>query len=336
VKWLARLLGLTLVIGGVVAVAGVHAFHAWLVRPLPIAEAQTIDVLPGDTLRGLSHRLAADGVLDDPWFFVIEGRMSDRSSRLKAGEYRVTPATTPLALLDDMVAGRVVTYDVTIPEGWTAMQAVEALRRAPKLDDDLADVDAEHLLERLQRGRGPVEGLFFPDTYVYRKGDSATSILASAYDRMTQVLNDAWHGRDAGLPYRAPYDALILASIVEKETGRADDRDLIGRVFVSRLERNMRLQSDPTVIYGLGAAFDGNLRRIDLDTDGPYNTYTRSGLPPTPIALPGLASIRAALHPAAGDYLYFVARGDGSSEFSRTLDEHNRAVRKYQLNGGRK
>ena len=329
-KRLAQLVGLALIIGAVGAYLFVHEFRAWLDRPLPIADAQTIDVEPGETLRGLSRRLGAAGVLDHPWLFVLEGRVSDRSSRLKAGEYRVTPTTTPRSLLDDIVGGRVVTYAVTIPEGWTAMQAVDALRHAPKLADDLGDVDGDGLLERLSRGRGPVEGLFFPDTYVYRKGDVASTILASAYDRMTQVLNEAWHGRDAGLPYRAPYDALILASIIEKETGSADDRDRIGRVFVSRLERNMRLQSDPTVIYGLGDAFDGNLRRVDLDVDGPYNTYTRTGLPPTPIALPGLASIHAALHPAEGDYLYFVSRGDGTSEFSSSLAEHERAVRRYQ------
>jgi UPF0755 protein len=330
VKRLGRWLSLTLVIGVVVGLAFVHEFDAWLDRRLPIADVRTIDVLPGETLQGLSNRLGRAGVLDHPWLFVLEGRVSGRSGRLQAGEYRVTPATTPRGLLDDIVAGRVVTYEVTLLEGWTALQAVDALAHAPKLTDDLTGVTADRLLERLSRGGGSAEGLFFPDTYVYRKGDLASAILAAAYDRMAQVLESAWEGRDAGLPYRTRYEALILASIVEKETGHADDRDRIGRVFVSRLERGMRLQSDPTVIYGIGTAFDGNLRRADLDADGPYNTYTRVGLPPTPIALPGLASIRAALHPAAGDYLYFVARGDGTSEFSASLAEHEKAVRRYQ------
>jgi len=192
----------------------------------------------------------------------------------------------------------------------------------------------ERTTHRLQLGRGNAEGRFFPDTYSYKKGDRASEILLRAHDRMAEVLEREWESRAPGLPYESADDALIMASIIEKETGRDDERRRISRVFVSRLQRTMRLQTDPAVIYGLGDAFDGNLTRDHLNADTPYNTYKQVGLPPTPIALPGLASIQAAMHPEDGDFLYFVARGDGTSEFSATLDQHLAAVRRYQLNGG--
>jgi UPF0755 protein len=313
-------------------VGGGYVFYrTWLDRPLPVAEEILIDVAPGEVLGGLAARLAGAGLLDHPQLFVLFGRSTGLAQRIQAGEYRIAPGLTPRNLLDDLVAGRVVRYEVRIVEGVTLEQALGVLRNAPKLNDDLEGATAATLLTRLGLGDGPGEGLFFPDTYHYTKGTRASVVLRTAHARMQGVLATAWAERDDGLPYASPYDALIIASLIEKETGTEADRDKVSRVFASRLALGMRLQSDPTVIYGLGADFDGDLKRIHLDTDGPYNTYRRGGLPPTPIALPGAASIRAAMHPAPGDYLYFVARGDGSSEFSASHEEHRAAVRRYQL-----
>jgi UPF0755 protein len=314
----------------------VYDFHRrWLDRPLPVREAVLIEVATGEALGPLADRLAAAGFLDHPRLFELHARAVGRAERIQAGEYRLVPGITPRSLLDDLVLGRVVTYDARIVEGATLAQALDALRAAPKLVDDLGGATPDDVLARLGLGQGPGEGRFFPDTYRYTKGTRASAILRIAFARMEAVLSQAWATRDPALPYRSPYEALIVASMVEKETGIESDRDKVSRVFASRLARGMRLQSDPTVIYGLGAAFDGDLRRIHLDTDGPYNTYRRGGLPPTPIALPGAASIHAAMRPADGSYLYFVARGDGSSEFSSSLAEHEAAVRRYQLRGNR-
>jgi UPF0755 protein len=220
-------------------------------------------------------------------------------------------------------------------EGWTFPQFRAALESNSSLENDLKGLSDSEILQRIGAGEASPEGLFFPDTYLFDKHSGALAVLKRAHEVMQERLAAAWAGRSPGLPFASSYEALILASIVEKETGRAEDRVHIAAVFINRLRARMRLQTDPTVIYGLGKAFNGNLRRIHLDTDHPWNTYTRDGLPPTPIAMPGLESIEAVLHPAGtDDYLYFVARGDGSSEFSRTLAEHNRAVDRYQRNRG--
>jgi UPF0755 protein len=317
------------------AIGGAYGYaRHWASTPLPVSEPVIVELEPGGTLSGFAAELKSAGVLQSDWLFTAYARGKGAASRIQAGEYRVLPGETPDRLLADLVAGAVATYDVRIVEGSTVMRVVEQLVNTPKLVDDIGPTSVETLMTQLGLGKGHAEGQFFPDTYGYKKGTRISDILLRAHERMSAVLARAWSGRSDGLPYATPADALIMASIIEKETGREDERGKIARVFVSRLQRSMRLQTDPSVIYGLGNAFDGNLTRAELDADGPYNTYKVLGLPPTPIALPSLASIEAALHPDAGDYLYFVARGDGTSEFSATLDQHLAAVRRYQLEGG--
>lgn len=263
--------------------------------------------------------------------FEVLARALGRERDIKAGSYELTEPVTPLALLDLLTSGDVTQAEVRLIEGWTFAQVRAALDASPDLRHDTARMEEPQVLERLQAREGQAEGLFFPDTYLFAKGSSDLAVLRRAYKAMQRHLAAEWEARDPKVPYASPYQALIMASIIEKETGRATERDQIAGVLVNRLRIGMRLQVDPTVIYGLGNAFDGNLRKNDLLEDGPYNTYTRAGLPPTPIAMPGRASLHAALRPAQTQALYYVARGDGSSHFSRNLDEHNRAVTKYQL-----
>jgi UPF0755 protein len=250
---------------------------------------------------------------------------------VQAGNYELPARITPYRLLEMIAQGEVSQAQVTFIEGWTFAQMRAALAQHPAVAHDAAGLADAQILSAIGAPETHPEGLFFPDTYYFSPGTRELKILARAYHTMHARLEVLWAARAAGLPYASPYQALIMASIVEKETGREADRKLIAAVFVNRLKRGMRLQTDPTVIYGLGTAFDGNLRRVDLEADAPYNTYTRAGLPPTPIALPGQAALEAALQPASSAALYFVARGDGSSHFSDNLDEHNRAVRKYQI-----
>jgi UPF0755 protein len=331
---LARAGLVALLFAGTVA-AGAYAYAMrWAATPLPVEAPVIVELLPGGTLARFAAELKAAGVLQSDWLFTAYARWKGAAGRIQAGEYRVVPGETPNKLLADLIAGAVVRYEVRIVEGTTVMRVIEQLANTPKLVDDVGATSVTTLMQQLNLGDGHAEGQFFPDTYGYKKGTRASDVLVRAHERMRGVLARAWNDRADGLPYASPQEALIMASIIEKETGRDDERGKIARVFVSRLQRQMRLQTDPTVIYGLGDAFDGNLTRADLDADGPYNTYKVLGLPPTPIALPGLASIQAALHPDDGDYLYFVARGDGTSVFSATLDQHLAAVRRYQLDGG--
>ncbi len=318
-----------LLIGGV----GFAYVNHWATTPLALREPVVVELAPGMSFAAFAGELRAHGVIERDWLFTTYARLEGRTNRIQAGEYRVGVSATPASLLADLVAGAVATYEIRIVEGATIMQVLRQLAATPKLIDDLEPVSVEKLLPRLQLGRGNAEGRFFPDTYSHKKGTHISEILVRAHERMADVLEREWESRAPGLPYATADDALIMASIIEKETGRDDERGRISRVFVSRLQRAMRLQTDPAVIYGLGDAFDGNLTRDHLNADTPYNTYKQVGLPPTPIALPGLASIEAAMHPDDGDFLYFVARGDGSSEFSATLDQHLAAVRRYQLNG---
>lgn len=324
-------IGLLLLLIGIGSI--VYLRH-WSETPLPLQESIVVELLQGGTFAGFASELKAAGVIREDWLFTAYARWNGQANRIQAGEYRIEVGETPERLLADLVAGTVVTYEARIVEGVTIMGVLDQLAQMPKLVNDVDSVTAGTLLARLQLGDGHAEGQFFPDTYSYKKGTRVSDILRRAYERMHNVLDHEWPNRAAGLPYATQQDALIMASIIEKETGRDEDRGKISRVFVSRLQRAMRLQTDPSVIYGLGDSFDGNLTRAQLDADNPYNTYRTAGLPPTPIALPGLASIRAALHPDEGDYLYFVARGDGTSEFSSTLDQHLAAVRRYQLEGG--
>lgn len=324
---------LVAVIGGA-GIAGytVVSYQAFLNRPLSPPAGPTVITVPrGASIDSITSDLASRGLLSEPLYLRIYARLNGAASRIKAGQYRITSSTTPRQLLTDMVAGKVVQYSLTIVEGWTFHQALAAIEADPHLKHTLAGLDDAEIMTRLHHpGQNP-EGRFFPDTYTFPAGYSDQDLLERAYRVMQRRLAAIWSRRRPGLPLSSPYQALILASMIEKETGRAGERRRVAGVFVRRLERGMRLESDPTVIYGLGSAFDGDLTRADLQKDTPYNTYTHGGLPPTPIALPGLAALRAAVNPAPGEALYFVADGDGGHVFSRTLAEHDRAVRRYQL-----
>ena len=290
---------------------------------------------PGSTLRSATRQIVDSGVELSTWRFNLLGRLLGRAGAIKAGSYEISRGTTPLALLSKLTSGEVTQDEVLLIERWNFRQLRTALNAHSAVRHDSADwTDAEIMAKLGAAGRSP-EGLFFPDTYLFGKGASDLDILKRAYKAMQRQLDTGWQQRAPALPYRSAYEALIMASVIEKETGQAGDRALIGGVFVNRLRLGMMLQTDPSVIYGMGEQFDGNLRKKDLLRDTPHNTYTRAGLPPTPISMPGQASLQAALNPAKTTALYFVARGDGSSEFSRTLAEHERAVNKYQRRGGR-
>lgn len=320
---------LVLVLAILLLMAAIMGFYA--LRPL------TIPTLPfefslkqGTSLKGTARQMYKAGVLPNDWMFVWMGRLLGRAGQIKSGNYQLESAVTPLELLNIVTEGRVSQTQISIIEGSTFKQLRDALNASPELRHDSALLSDGQILQQVGASEAQTEGLFFPDTYYFASGASDLTILKRAYQTMQQHLQENWQQRSPGLPLETPYQALILASIVEKETGQAGDRGMIAGVFINRLRRGMLLQTDPTVIYGMGEKFDGNLRKRDLLADTPYNTYTRIGLPPTPIALPGLAALQATLHPAATDALYFVARGDGSSEFSQSLAQHNRAVNKYQ------
>ncbi|MFC7410319.1 endolytic transglycosylase MltG [Hydrogenophaga atypica] len=318
------------------AVLAAAAGAWWWQRPLPLrplAGQTVVDVTvpAGASARGVAEALVAAGVDTPAWLLHLGFRASGESRRIKAGSYELEAGATPQSVLDKLVRGDQALRQVTLVEGWTFRQVLAALRAAEHLEDDIGRKSPSELMVQLgYAGRHP-EGRFFPDTYRYAKRSPASVVLRQAAQAMQQQLDAAWAQRQPGLPLKNADEALILASIVEKETGQAADRGQVAAVFINRLRIGMRLQTDPTVIYGLGERFDGNLRKRDLQADTPYNSYTRSGLPPTPIAMPGKAALLAAVQPAASQALYFVARGDGSSQFSATLDDHNRAVRQYQL-----
>ncbi|QIK39168.1 endolytic transglycosylase MltG [Caldichromatium japonicum] len=316
--------------------AGGALWHDWsrfIASPILLGAEQVVFEIPrGTGVRILARRLADQGLIDRPWYFFALAYIRGASGRIKAGEYALEPGMNPLALLERFTSGRVVEYPITLIEGWTFRQALAAIDAHTVFGNQgLATLSDAEIMERLGRPGVHPEGLFFPDTYLFPRHTSPLEILRRALTRMDQLLAEEWDRRAPDLPLKTPYEALILASVIEKETGKSEERAQIAGVFVRRLRLGMRLQADPTVIYGLGARYDGKLRRADLRAPTAYNTYIISGLPPTPIALPGRASIQAALHPAGGDTLYFVAKGDGSHVFSRTLDEHNRAVQYYAL-----
>ncbi|TAJ76830.1 MAG: endolytic transglycosylase MltG [Gallionellaceae bacterium] len=312
-----------------VVVAGLAGFYA--LRPLSLPQLPyEFSLKQGSSLKSAARQMQQAGVLPGDWLFVLLARGLGKARQIKPGNYEIEAPVTPVQLLDMISKGRVEQSELSIIEGSTFNQLRAALNAEPTLrHDTLALSDAE-ILHRIGAPEKFAEGLFFPDTYNFSSGSSDLAVLKRAYQLMQRNLQESWKSRTTNLPLDTPYQALILASIVEKETGKASDRSLISAVFINRLRKNMLLQTDPTVIYGMGDKFDGNLRKRDLLTDTPYNTYTRDGLTPTPIALPGLAAIQAALHPAPSNALYFVARGDGSSHFSATLTEHNNAVNRYQ------
>ena len=327
-RWL--LLVLLLAAGGTAA-----WLWRWLDQPLPLATSTVeLSIEPGATPREVAHAWVRAGVQVPPMLLYEWFRWSGDARRIRAGSYVAGPEVTPRQLLAKMVQGEEFFERVRLLEGWTLRQfraelAARAAAEAGQQRHDRRAVDGTRSVPRSVPG----EGRFFPDTYLYSRGVSDLTVLKRAYETMQRQLSAAWDSRVDGLPLKSADEALILASIVEKETGKASDRAQIAGVFSNRLRVGMPLQTDPTVIYGLGESFDGNLRKRDLLADGPYNTYTRAGLPPTPIAMPGLASIRAAVNPERTKALYFVARGDGSSVFSESLVEHNRAVNQYQRGG---
>jgi UPF0755 protein len=310
--------------------AGAGAYW-WVNHSLPLAFATLeLTIEPGTTPRGVAQDAVQSGVQASAdllyWWF----RLSGQARQIKAGNYELEAGLTPRTLLAKLTRGEEALRSVTLVEGWTFKQVRAALLKAESLKPDSQALDDSVIMEKLgQPGRHP-EGRFYPDTYTYSKGSSDLKLLLRAMHAMDKHLLLAWQARAADTPLKSPDELLILASIVEKETGQASDRPLVASVFINRLRLGMMLQTDPTVIYGLGDRFDGNLRRRDLLADTPWNTYTRAGLPPTPIAMPGKASLLAAAQPVASSALYFVARGDGSSQFSDNLDAHNRAVNKYQ------
>lgn len=309
-------------------------YRAFVDSPLDVASAEREVVIePGATLSSVARKLEREGLIRSARYFRWMARFSLREAVVQAGTYRVKPGTTPPELLEQMVEGRVVQHALTLVEGWTFHQVMEAIDGNPHLKHTLTGVTPSEIMARLGHPREHPEGRFFPDTYHFPHGLTDLAFLQRAYHGLQERLATEWEGREEGLPLKSPYEALILASIVEKETGRASERPAIAGVFVRRLLKGMRLQTDPTVIYGLGVGFDGNIRRRDLTADTPYNTYRIKGLPPTPIAMPSGAAIHAALHPAPGRSIYFVARGDGSHHFSDTLEEHNAAVVRFQLKG---
>ena len=313
----------------VCALGGAAAW--WLHQPLALAhEPLELEIEHGTTPRGVARAVVAAGVRVDAQLLYAWFRVSGQDRQIKAGNYEIAAGTTPYSLLQKLARGEESLRALTLVEGWNWRQVRAALAREEALQPDSAGLSDAALMQRLGRAGVPPEGRFFPDTYTYAKGSSDLAVLRRALHAMDRHLEAAWAQRASDSPLKSPEQALILASIVEKETGRASDRPLIAGVFTNRLRIGMLLQTDPTVIYGLGDQFDGNLRKRDLQTDTPWNTYTRAGLPPTPIAMPGKAALLAAVQPQATKALYFVAKGDGSSHFSASLDEHNRAVNRYQ------
>jgi UPF0755 protein len=286
----------------------------------------------GSNIKSIAQDLAHEKIINDPWLFILLAKVRGLETRVRAGEYQIDAGITADELLEKFARGNAIQYQLTIIEGWTFRQLLEALAADPIIENTLQGKTDEEIMALLDLPGQHPEGRFFPDTYRFPKGTSDLSFLRRAYQVMDRHLQREWNQRAPDLPLKSSYEALILASIIEKETGAGFERPLIAAVFIQRLKRNMRLQTDPTIIYGLGESYDGNIRTRDLKKDTPYNTYLYAGLTPTPIALPGLDSIRAALHPAPGDALYFVARGDGTHQFSATLEEHNAAVRRFQLN----
>ena len=316
------------------ATAAVGGAWWWANQPLGLRSSPLdFRIVAGSSLRSAIGQMQEAGVDVQPTLLALLARVNKAETGIKAGSYSINQGVTPLQLLEKLTQGQVTMGQMTLVEGWTFKQWRAKLDNHPDLIHETRGLTEAEIIDRLGLQAARLDGWLFSDTYLFDKQSSDLELLARALRSMQGKVASEWAGRAEGLPYKTSHDALVMASIVEKETGREADRTLVAAVFVNRLRKGMLLQTDPSVIYGLGDAFDGNLRKRDLQTDTPYNTYKRPGLPPTPIAMPGLASLRAALHPAASEALYFVARGDGSSEFSRTLDEHNRAVNKFQRGG---
>ncbi|MGI9336801.1 MAG: endolytic transglycosylase MltG [Gammaproteobacteria bacterium] len=345
-----RLLALTTFIAAVfaIAVGGLWAYSQYVnvtQHPLVLPEGEDaepviLNVEPGTSFSALAHELHERGIISQPRVLAWYAQHKGLASRIKAGEYELQAGLTAASLLDKLVRGDVILHSLTLVEGWNFRQVVAAVRASEHLRQTLGESTPETIMTRVGAPGVHPEGRFLPDTYKFGRGTTDVEFLTRAYQAMRKLLESEWPKRDPAAPLKTPDEALTLASIVEKETGRADERERVAGVFARRLVKGMKLQTDPTVVYALGESYDGNIRKRDLSFDSPYNTYVYPGLPPTPIAMPGAASIRAALHPASGNALYFVARGDGAGghEFSATYAEHQRAVRRYlrRLRAGNK
>ena len=326
-RLMLALIGITFAVGIIFSYSSYRSLN----NPVNLPDAYVDFEIPrGSSFRSVSKQLYNKGLLDSPLPLMLYARFSGKSAQVKAGEYRLKNGLTPLELLSQFIEGRSIQHAFTIVEGWSLNELLAALAQESKLEHTLDLASKAQLHHALELKEKSAEGLFFADTYHFSRSDSDVSILKRAYLRMQEVLAEEWENRSKSLPYKNPYEALILASIVEKETGLAEERGEIAGVFVRRLKKKMRLQTDPTVIYGLGESYNGNLTRKHLNTRTPYNTYVIFGLPPTPVAMAGREAIHASLHPKDGDSLYFVAKGDGSHYFSSSLKEHNEAVKKYQ------
>ncbi|TAN71006.1 MAG: endolytic transglycosylase MltG [Methylobacter sp.] len=310
-------------------------YQSALHQPALVDKTVYIEIEKGDSLDRIIDKLIGQGLAVKPFWFKVIAFQENALKKLKTGEYELTSGLTAPQILSLFVQGKTKQHVITFPEGWSFKDVLHEIELNPNLEHTLNGVDFSNIMAKFKSGPSAFawpEGLFFPDTYFFEKHTSDLSLLQRAYDKMQQVLQQEWLNKAEGLPYKSPYEALILASIVEKETGAAAERPQIAGVFIRRLEKNMLLQTDPTVIYGMGDRYQGDIKYQDLTTATPYNTYVINGLPPTPIAMPGRDALYAVLHPDQGDSLYFVARGDGTHVFSATLKEHNLAVDKFQRN----
>lgn len=329
---LFKLLGIMVILASFLLAWLVMDLRSFAETPLKVPPSSlTVTIAPGSSLRQIANLLEKEGAITRPRYFVWLARWKGAATRIQAGEYRIEPGTTAGEFIERAVSGAVAHYALTLVEGWTFKQVLAAVRAEPRLQQTLLGLGEAEIMARIGAPGVHPEGRFFPDTYHFPAGMTDADFLKRAYQAMATELAAAWANRDPTVPLKTPDEALVLASIVERETGLDEERRQVAGVFIRRLRKGMRLQTDPTVIYGLGEIFDGNLTREQLLQDTPYNTYTRYGLPPTPIAMPGRASLEAALHPDDGDSLYFVSRRDGSHYFSATLEEHVRAVRQFQL-----
>ncbi|MEN8177643.1 MAG: endolytic transglycosylase MltG [Pseudomonadota bacterium] len=329
---LNRLLGILIFVFSILIAWGWIQYDHFTQTPLNLPqEGLVYNLKPGSSVNSLSADLAAGGVIEHPIMLRLFARLTQQAGSLKAGEYQIPAGSTPGQLLVILSSGKVLQHALTLIEGWTFTQMMRAVHRHAALEHTLIELSDMDIMQRLGYPNEHPEGRFYPDTYHFPRATTDLEFLRRAYLKMQQFLASEWEKREAELPLKTPYDALILASIVERETALPDERAKIAGVFIRRLKKGMRLQTDPTVIYGMGDSFDGNIRRRDLETDTPYNTYVHKGLTPTPIAMPSGAAVRAVCHPESGKELYFVATGNGGHAFSETLEEHNQAVRKYQL-----
>jgi UPF0755 protein len=326
---LLRILTLLIVLLAMGIAGAVFAFNRYLDTPLSLNAPTIVEIPAGTSLNRIANDLEARGYLRWPHMFVAWVRWQEQDRAIRTGEYALSPGLTPRSLLAVLVSGRNVQYPLTLIEGWTARQALTAIWEQETVQPTLLELSDEEIHALLESSLPALEGALFPDTYFHTRGTTDLAILRRAAQRLDQVLNEEWQARAVGLPYESAWEALIMASIIERESGYVDEKQDIAGVFIRRLQTGMRLQSDPTVIYGMGDSYEGVIRRSDLNTTTPYNTYRISGLPPTPIALSGRDSIRASLQPRDGTALYFVSRGDGTHQFSDTLEEHNAAVRRY-------